>query len=240
MSQIPEEVRDIFDAGGRGLQHTGLRRANERAVLTLVAFNPGVSNAEISRLSGLAPQTVSAILVDVERAGLITRGQVLRGRRGQPATPIFLKADGRFAIGCEIGWRHMESVNALTGVLAEKIWNSAGNDGLLAGNPSQLMTQALGVGAAIVYSATPYASSARYRSATWPVATFTESLNPPLPYRPGKSVASAARFASVCSGVAVMPPWFSRARKTPLVAAYSSDLFIARAKRSTTSVFWSM
>lgn len=110
MSQIPEEVRDIFDAGGRGLQHTGLRKANERAVLTLVAFNPGVSNAEISRLSGLAPQTVSAILVDVERAGLITRGQVLRGRRGQPATPIFLKADGRFAIGCEIGWRHMEAV----------------------------------------------------------------------------------------------------------------------------------
>jgi Amt family ammonium transporter len=41
----------------------------------------------------------------------------------------------------------------LTGVFAAKVWNSAGNDGLLAGNPSQLMTQALGVGAAIVYSA---------------------------------------------------------------------------------------
>jgi Amt family ammonium transporter len=41
----------------------------------------------------------------------------------------------------------------LTGVFASKVWNSAGNDGLLAGNPSQLMTQALGVGAAILYSA---------------------------------------------------------------------------------------
>jgi ammonium transporter, Amt family len=41
----------------------------------------------------------------------------------------------------------------LTGVFAAKAWNSAGNDGLLAGNPSQLMTQALGVGAAVVYSA---------------------------------------------------------------------------------------
>jgi Amt family ammonium transporter len=41
----------------------------------------------------------------------------------------------------------------LTGVFAQKAWNSAGLDGLLAGNPSQLATQALGVGSAIVYSA---------------------------------------------------------------------------------------
>jgi len=40
----------------------------------------------------------------------------------------------------------------LTGVFASKVWNAAGNDGLLAGNPSQLATQALGVAAAIVYS----------------------------------------------------------------------------------------
>ncbi|MBA3893347.1 MAG: hypothetical protein H0X69_06575, partial [Gemmatimonadales bacterium] len=31
--------------------------------------------------------------------------------------------------------------------------NSAGSDGLLAGNPGQLVTQALGVGAAMLYSA---------------------------------------------------------------------------------------
>jgi Amt family ammonium transporter len=41
----------------------------------------------------------------------------------------------------------------LTGVFASKVWNAAGNDGLLAGNPAQLATQALGVGAAIAYSA---------------------------------------------------------------------------------------
>lgn len=103
-----EPVRDAFDAGGRGLQHQGLRRANERAVLTVIGFNPGVSNADISRLSGLAPQTVSAILVDLDAVGLIARGEVLRGRRGQPATPIFLAAEGAFAIGVEIGWRHVD------------------------------------------------------------------------------------------------------------------------------------
>jgi predicted NBD/HSP70 family sugar kinase len=107
-SSTTEPLRDIFDAGGRGLQHHGLRRANERAVLTVVGFNPGVSNAEIARLSGLAPQTVSAILADIDRAGLIARGDVLRGRRGQPATPIFLRAEGALSIGVEIGWRHVD------------------------------------------------------------------------------------------------------------------------------------
>jgi Amt family ammonium transporter len=41
----------------------------------------------------------------------------------------------------------------LTGVLAEKIWNSAGNDGLLFGNPAQLGLQALGALSAALYAA---------------------------------------------------------------------------------------
>lgn len=101
---------DLFDLGVKGLQHHGLRKANERAVLTVVGFNPGLSNAEIARMSGLAPQTVSAILNDVEAAGLILRGEVLRGRRGQPATPIFLNPEGGYSIGIEIGWRHADIV----------------------------------------------------------------------------------------------------------------------------------
>jgi len=41
----------------------------------------------------------------------------------------------------------------LTGVFASKVWNSAGADGLLAGNTGQLATQALGVVSSVVYSA---------------------------------------------------------------------------------------
>jgi Amt family ammonium transporter len=41
----------------------------------------------------------------------------------------------------------------LTGVFASKVWNPAGNDGLLAGNPAQLGTQALGVLSSIVWAA---------------------------------------------------------------------------------------
>ncbi|QQR38765.1 ROK family transcriptional regulator [Devosia rhizoryzae] len=110
MTASNEPTRDIFDTGGRGVRHQGLRRANEKAVLTVIGFNTGVSNAEISRLSGLAPQTVSAILVDLEQSGLIERGEVLRGRRGQPATPIQLRASGAFGIGVELSWTHLDAV----------------------------------------------------------------------------------------------------------------------------------
>ena len=40
----------------------------------------------------------------------------------------------------------------LTGVFAQKAWNAAGNDGLLAGNPAQLGTQALGAFSAMLYA----------------------------------------------------------------------------------------
>lgn len=97
-----------LSGNGRGVQQQSLRRANERAVMTAIGLNPGLSNADIARFSGLAPQTVSAILLDLEAAGLLRRGAVLRGRRGQPATPIFTRADGAFAIGAEIGWKHLD------------------------------------------------------------------------------------------------------------------------------------
>ena len=110
MTAPGEPTRDIFETGGRGLRHQGLRRANAKAVLTIIGFNAGVSNAEIARLSGLAPQTVSAILVGLENDGLIQRGEVLRGRRGQPATPIQLQPRGAFGIGVEMSWTHLDAV----------------------------------------------------------------------------------------------------------------------------------
>jgi Amt family ammonium transporter len=41
----------------------------------------------------------------------------------------------------------------LTGVFAQKVLNAAGNDGLLAGNPGQLLLQLAGIAAAGLYSA---------------------------------------------------------------------------------------
>ena len=99
---------DAFEPIARGVAQAGVRIANERAVLTLIAGLPGSSNADIARRSGLGPQTTARILADFEARGLVERGQVLRGRRGQPATPYRLNPDGAFSIGVEIGWSHLE------------------------------------------------------------------------------------------------------------------------------------
>lgn len=99
---------DAFAPIARGVAQAGVRVANERAVLSIIAGRPGVSNAEIARHSGLGPQTTSRILVDLESRDLIRRGEVLRGRRGQPATPFQINPDGAFSIGVEIGWEHLE------------------------------------------------------------------------------------------------------------------------------------
>lgn len=43
------------------------------ALLTMIAAYPGVSNAELARLSLLTPQTVSAVVATLEHRGLLTR-----------------------------------------------------------------------------------------------------------------------------------------------------------------------
>ena len=101
---------DFFDAAGLGMQTSDVRQANLRAILTLVSLTPGLSAADLSRRSKLAPQTVSLLLDDLEKGRLLRQGEPLRGRRGQPAKPYFINPSGAYTIGVEIGWRHIEAV----------------------------------------------------------------------------------------------------------------------------------
>lgn len=87
-----------------------MRRKNESVVLSQVRRFEGLSSADIARRSGLAPQTVSVLLRGLEEQGLVKRGEVLRGRRGQPAIPILINPDGGYGLGIEIGWRHLDIV----------------------------------------------------------------------------------------------------------------------------------
>jgi len=85
MDDNVERARGYFAVAARGMQPAGVRQSNMRAVSRVIARTPGVSNAEIARLTGLAPQTVSAVLTSLDDAGLLTRGPAQRrGGRGQP------------------------------------------------------------------------------------------------------------------------------------------------------------
>jgi hypothetical protein len=55
-----DSVTPKMEPMARGVAQSGVRLANERAVLTLIAVNAGASNADLARLSGLGPQTTLA------------------------------------------------------------------------------------------------------------------------------------------------------------------------------------
>jgi predicted NBD/HSP70 family sugar kinase len=107
LSDAVKRSRDVVVVG-RGIQPSHVRQTNQRAILSVISLQPGISNAELARVTDLAPQTVSAVLSDLEDLNLVTRGDVLRGRRGQPATPLYMNPVGALAIGAEIGWTHLE------------------------------------------------------------------------------------------------------------------------------------
>ena len=89
LSDSTKRPRDVVLVG-RGIQPSHVRQTNQRAILSVISLQPGISNAELARVTDLAPQTVSAVLTDLEQLNLVTRGEVLRGRRGQPATPLYM------------------------------------------------------------------------------------------------------------------------------------------------------
>lgn len=119
MNDISSQALTLIDRGG---SQSDLRRHNERVVLSALDRHPGLFNAELSRRTGLAAQTISVILRALEQQGLIARGAVLRGRRGQPATPLYLKPEGGYGLGAALCWRRVfVGMSDLSGtILAEE------------------------------------------------------------------------------------------------------------------------
>ena len=97
-------------AQSRGSKQTDVRAHNERLLLSLIRRHGSLTKAEISRLTGLSPQAISVIMRKLEDEGLLRRGDVLRGRIGQPSTPLALAADGVLSLGLKIGRRSVELV----------------------------------------------------------------------------------------------------------------------------------
>lgn len=95
---------------GRGTRQTGVRLYNERLVLSLVRHHRALPKADIARLTGLSPPTVSAIVGELEADGLLVRKPPQRGRVGQPSVPVSLNPDGAFSIGVKIGRRRSDIV----------------------------------------------------------------------------------------------------------------------------------
>jgi predicted NBD/HSP70 family sugar kinase len=94
----------------RGTNQSGMRAFNERLVLTLVYRNQGLAQRDIARATGLSAQTISVIIRQLERDGLLSKGEPIRGRVGQPSVPLAVNARGAFFLGIKVGRRSAEMV----------------------------------------------------------------------------------------------------------------------------------
>lgn len=95
-------------ASNRGTNQTGVRLYNERLVLSLIRRHRSLPKADIARMTGLSPQTISIIMNQLTADGLLQKGAAQRGRVGQPSVPYSLNPEGALAFGLKIGRRSVD------------------------------------------------------------------------------------------------------------------------------------
>ncbi len=92
----------------RGGEQLGLRAYNKRMILNLIRQHRALPKAEIARLTGLSAQAVSVIVNALLKEKLVRKEKKVRGKVGQPHTPIALNASGALSAGVKIGRRSLE------------------------------------------------------------------------------------------------------------------------------------
>ena len=93
-----------------GSNQSGMRDRNERLVLTILRQQGALPKAEIAKRTGLSAQTVSVIMRALEGDGLLSRGEKIRGKVGQPSIPMALNPNGAYFFGLKVGRRSVELV----------------------------------------------------------------------------------------------------------------------------------
>jgi predicted NBD/HSP70 family sugar kinase len=94
----------------KGSNQLTVRDSNERLVLHLIRRHGAMTKAEATREIGLSPNAISVIFNALEQEGLLLRGEPMRGRIGQPSTPMRLNPDARLHLGLKIGRRGFDLV----------------------------------------------------------------------------------------------------------------------------------
>jgi predicted NBD/HSP70 family sugar kinase len=89
----------------KGSNISTVRSINEKLILHLLRRHGRLSKAEATRVTGLSANAISVIFRALEKEGLLLRGSPIRGRVGQPSTPMMLNPDARYYIGFKIGRR---------------------------------------------------------------------------------------------------------------------------------------
>ncbi len=88
----------------------GMRAQNSSLLLNMIWRERRISRADIARLTGLSPSTVSAIVSDLERSGLVRDLGAGVSRGGRKPTLLGFCDDAFSIVGVEVGAHHLRAV----------------------------------------------------------------------------------------------------------------------------------
>lgn len=88
----------------RFLRDDGKRTAtaNERVVMTLLSRGGAASRADLARLTGLAPHSITRLVEPLLARGLLAESAPLAAGRGKPSTKLSLVARAAFGVGLSV------------------------------------------------------------------------------------------------------------------------------------------
>lgn len=98
-----EQEQPVVQSIARGTNASGMRRYNERLILSAVRRMNGASKAELSRITALSPQAVVRIVDELETEGLLFQAEKRKGGMGQPATIYRINGERGYTVGVEVG-----------------------------------------------------------------------------------------------------------------------------------------
>jgi predicted NBD/HSP70 family sugar kinase len=104
--------------GGSAARPQLIRVMNEQLVLAHIRAAGELSRAEVARVSGLAKNTVSQALTNLERAGLVRTSGVRTGAPGPQAVLYEINPEAGFVLGLDVGSHYLRGALAdLTGTV---------------------------------------------------------------------------------------------------------------------------
>ncbi|MFI0843760.1 ROK family transcriptional regulator [Mesorhizobium sp. IMUNJ 23232] len=98
-------VEKISDGRSGGTTQAESRVYNERLIVTLVRRHGQLAKADLTRLTGLAAQTITTLVNRAAESGLLLRREPLRGRLGQPSVPYSLNPEAAYSFGLKVDHR---------------------------------------------------------------------------------------------------------------------------------------
>src|SRR5215467_10159907 len=121
----------VLSGPGSPARPQTMRALNEQMLLQHIRSASGISRADLSRTSGLAKNTVSLALANLERANLVRVSGVRTGVPGPAAVLYEMRPESGFVLGLDVGGQYLRGAVAdISGTIRSRTSvSSAANTG---------------------------------------------------------------------------------------------------------------